>query len=632
MAAIPRLQVREPAAPAWRLLALPLASAGVFCAARAVLDPWLGSEAPFLLFVLAVALAARLGGTAAGLVTTLVSALAADLLFVSPRGALVPDRPELQITALTFVAIGAFVSALGGRVRGALAASQRSAAEQARAAAALRESEGRFRQLAEAMPQVVWTADAAGLVDYHNPRWRELTGLELGRGHGAGWREVVHPDDAQRTAAAWRRSVACGSSYEVVHRIRAADGTYRWFLSRALPAHDERGRVTRWLGTATDIDDRVRAEEALREADRRKDEFLSMLAHELRNPLAPIRLALDLLEGDDPDRRRRAREVIARQTEQLTRIVDDLLEVSRITRGKIRLAPREVDLAEVVDRAVESVRHLTAARDQALRVELPSTPLRLRADPVRLGQVLSNLLHNAAKYTPPGGHIDLVAERAGHEALVRIRDDGVGIPRALLDRVFDLFVQADRTLDRSEGGLGIGLTLARRLVEMHGGQIQATSEGPGRGSEFVVRLPLLAAGEAVAEPLAPAAPDAAAPQNGARRVLVVDDNADAADLLCDLLRQHGHQVRVARDGLSALAEVGSFHPDVLLLDIGLPGLDGYEVAARVRGQNDRAQPLLVAVTGYGQASDRRRSLEAGFDHHLVKPVDPARLDAILRQV
>ncbi|MCO5168145.1 MAG: ATP-binding protein [Planctomycetes bacterium] len=628
MAAIPRLQVRDSAAPAWRLILLPLAAAGGFCALRGLMDPWLGEEAPFLLLVLPVALAARLGGTAAGLVTTLVSALAADLLFVAPRGALVPARPELQLTALTFVAIGAFVSALGGRVRAALAVSQRSAAEQARVAAALRESEGRFRHLAEAMPQVVWTADPAGVVDYYNQRWADLTGLDRDEGLRGGWTQVVHPDDLQRTAAAWRRSVQTGAAYEVVHRIRAGDGTYRWFLSRALPSHDERGRVARWLGTATDIDDRVRAEEALREADRRKDEFLSMLAHELRNPLAPIRLALDLLEADDPARRRRAREVVARQTEHLTRIVDDLLEVSRITRGKIRLEPQDVDLCDVVNRAVDAVRHLTATRDQALEVRLPPAPLRLRADPVRLGQVLSNLLLNAAKYTPPGGHIEVAAERAGHEVIVRVKDDGVGIPRALLDRVFDLFVQADRTLDRSEGGLGIGLTLARRLVEMHGGQIHATSEGPGQGSEFVVRLPLLTAEPAAA--LAPAAPHDGEAHDGARRVLVVDDNADAADLLCDLLRQEGHQVRVARDGLSALAEVGSFHPDVLLLDIGLPGLDGYEVAARVRGQNDRAQPLLVAVTGYGQASDRRRSLEAGFDHHLVKPVDPTRLNAILR--
>ncbi len=500
-----------------------------------------------------------------------------------------------------------------------------------RAGEALRQNEARFRQLAEAMPQIVWTADASGAVDYYNRRWQELSGLSPSSGLGQGWELVVHPDDEQRTTAAWRRSIESGTAYEVVHRLRTAAGDYRWYLSRALPVTDEQGRVVKWQGTATDIDDRVRAEEALREADRRKDEFLSMLAHELRNPLAPIRLALELLDADDPERRRRAREVVARQTEQLTRTVDDLLEVSRITRGKIRLELQEVDVAAVVSRAVDSVRHLTDAREQQLELHLPDDPVRLRADPVRLAQVLSNLLHNATKYTPRGGRIDVTAVRAGRQVVLRVRDTGVGIPRALLDRVFDLFVQADRSLDRSEGGLGIGLTLARRLVEMHGGTIHASSEGPNRGSEFVVRLPALVDAPAGPTPVAALPGEGEAHDNGgARRVLVVDDNADAADLLCDILRGLGHEVRVARDGLAALAEVASFHPEVLLLDIGLPGLDGYEVAARVR-HADREQPLLVAVTGYGQASDRRRSLEAGFDHHLVKPVDPSRLQAILAQ-
>lgn len=601
--------------PACRWVLVPLAAAGTCTLLRLALTPILGDHAPFLLALLGVVLAAWVGGSLSGVVATVLGGVGGALLLGPSPEAFAAD-PSNRLQLVLYVVTGLVVAAFGGRTRASLEASR--ATEQR-----LRESEGRFRQLTEAMPQIVWTAGPDGAVRYHNARWYELTGLDP-RAGDPGWLAAVHEDDGKKVAAAWRRSVETGAPYEVVQRFRRRDGQYRWHLSRGVPVRGPDGAIVKWLGTATDIDDGKRAEDALREADRRKDEFLSMLAHELRNPLAPIRLALELLRGPDPARLARAREVIGRQVEHLTRLVDDLLEVSRITRGKIRLEVRELDVADVVARALETARPLLESKRHELKLSLPEGPLPLRADPVRLAQVLSNLLNNAAKYTPPNGRIEVAAERHEGQVLLRVRDSGVGIPGPMLERVFDLFVQADRSLDRSDGGLGIGLTLARRLVEMHGGTIRAESEGPGAGSEFVVRLPVRS--DAAAAP----GPDASTAEPGARRrVLVVDDNADAADLLGELLRDLGHEVRIERDGLAALAAMDAFAPEVVLLDIGLPGLDGYQVAERIVRSRDGARPLLVAVTGYGQESDRRRSYDAGFDHHLVKPVDPGRLQTLL---
>jgi signal transduction histidine kinase/DNA-binding response OmpR family regulator len=366
----------------------------------------------------------------------------------------------------------------------------------------------------------------------------------------------------------------------------------------------------------------------LQQADQKKNEFLSMLAHELRNPLAPIRNAVHILGacGDEPPELRVARAMIDRQAQHLVRLVDDLLDVSRITLGKIRLEVEPVDIGTVVGRAVEISRPVIAARKHELTVVLPPEPLRVDADPVRLAQVLGNLLDNAAKYTPEGGQITLTAAAEADEVVIRVRDNGVGIPAGMLSSVFELFTQVERSLDRSQGGLGIGLTLVRRLVEMHHGRVDVISGGPGAGSEFVVRLP------------ASAARPAAAALNGAQnpletqrpcRVLVVDDHIDAGDSLTMLLRLAGHQVNVCRDGMAALAVVDTVQPDVVLLDLGLPGMDGYEVARRLRSREDGGRFLLVALTGYGRDEDIRRSQQVGFDHHLVKPADLGALNAII---
>ncbi len=372
------------------------------------------------------------------------------------------------------------------------------------------------------------------------------------------------------------------------------------------------------------------SERRLTEADRRKDEFLAMLAHELRNPLAPIRNAIQIMRlvgPADPDLER-SRDMIDRQVEHMTRLVDDLLEVSRITGGKIKLQKETVDLVAVVARAVETSRPLIDARQHELTVAFPPEPIVLEADPTRLAQVISNLLNNAAKYTENGGHIWLTINREGGEVVVQVRDNGIGMPVDLLPRVFELFTQADRSLDRSQGGLGIGLTLVKSLVTLHGGRVTAHSEGPSKGSEFVVRLPKSAEGRENESSMDRPTTGQAAAVASCRRILVVDDNKDSAESIAMLLRLWGHDVRTALDGKTALETAQAFRPQVVLLDIGLPNVDGYQVAKQLRQDYGQDGLLLVAVTGYGQREDRRRSAEAGFDRHLVKPVNPADLEVL----
>jgi signal transduction histidine kinase len=369
----------------------------------------------------------------------------------------------------------------------------------------------------------------------------------------------------------------------------------------------------------------------VREADRRKDEFLAMLAHELRNPLAPICNALHIMKqnGADAAVRGRVREMMERQVQHMTRMVDDLLDVSRITRGKIELRKEVIDLASVVERTVETTRPLIEDRRQTLTVDLPPEPVHLEADPTRLEQVLANLLNNAAKYTDHGGHIGLSARQEDGELVLRVRDTGVGILAEMLPHIFEPFVQSDRVLHHSQGGLGIGLTLVRRLVEMHGGSVTAHSEGPGKGSEFVVRLPALSHKQPIPGARAAGEGGEAVGTAPKRRILVVDDNVDAAESLALLLRLAGHDVRVAHDGAAALAAVEPDPPDLVFLDIGMPVMNGYDVARRLRERIGMENLVLVAVTGWGQEEDRRRSQEAGFDHHLIKPVEPEALHKLL---
>lgn len=679
--------------------------------------------------------------------------------------------------------------------------------ERKRAEEALRRSEAQFRQMADGMPQIVWTARPDGFIDYYNERWYEFTGFPRNEYGDESWKPILHPDDVRRCVDTYYGCIRSGSLYQIEYRLKdRRTGGYRWFLGRAHPLRDEAGRIVRWFGTCTDIDDTKRGEEAnrfladasaalaeltdfestlqkvaglavpffadwcgvdvvhadgsvrrlavthsdpakvawalelarryppdpsdphgvmrvlrtgepewvpvipddmlaelsrdaehlrtvrglglksyicvplrsrarvlgaltfataesgrvydaddlraaedlahraviaienanllaaLRETDRRKDEFLALLAHELRNPLAPLRSGVEVLRlsGGEPDAVARARDRMDRQLTHLVRLVDDLLDVSRISRGKMELRRERVRLADVVGSAVETARPLTDAAGHTLRVSLPDDPVPLDADLTRLAQVFANLLTNSAKYTPHGGKIWLTAARDGAEVVVTVRDTGIGIPAGDLARIFDMFSQVDRSIERSTGGLGIGLALVKGLVEMHGGTVRAESPGVGAGSTFTVRLPVVVP-EAAAAPVAEPAADGHAPRAAGRRVLVVDDNRDGAESLAEMLRLLGHEPYTAHDGLEAVEAAGRLRPDLVLMDVGMPRLNGLDATVRIRAQPWGRKVRIVALTGWGQEGDRVRSREAGCDGHLVKPVSLVDLQRLLAE-
>ena len=471
--------------------------------------------------------------------------------------------------------------------------------------------------------RVKWSAETFRLFGY------EPGSLELSE---AAFFDRIHPDDRDRMRFSAERFTKRAEPYENEYRIVWPDGSVRVMHSWVDFEVDAAGRPIRVIGTCQDITERKRAEEELRDADRRKDEFLAMLSHELRNPLAPILSAVEIIEQARPaERELRAtyQAVITRQVLHMKRLLDDLLDVARVSQGKIQLRRERVELTTLLLQAVEVSRPMIVDKGQTLAIALASESLPLDADSTRIVQVFANLINNAAKYTDAGGHITLTSRVDRGEAVVSVRDDGSGMGPDLLARAFDLFVQETRAVDRAQGGLGIGLTMVRTLVKMHGGSVEAFSEGAGRGSELVVRLPL-----ATAPPATLALPGA---NGGARtttaplRVLVVDDNVDAARGLAQFLALSGHRVTMAHDGPGALAAAAALAPQLVLLDIGLPGMDGYTVAARLRAAgHDRA--ALVAVTGYGQDDDLRRSSAAGFERHLVKPIDGAALRKLLAEV
>ncbi|HEX8613804.1 MAG TPA: ATP-binding protein [Telluria sp.] len=658
-----------------------------------------------------------------------------------------------------------------------------------RAADDLRASEARYRSLVQASSAILWLASAAGRMEGEQLSWTAFTGQSPAQFTGWGWLDAIHPDDRERTAGAWRAALAGSSMYQIEHRLRRADGQYRYMNARAVPIFDGAGAITEWVGIHIDVDERkrveerlrlldamsqatrnaddpktimevttrmlgehlgvtrcpyadvesdndgftirhdwtapgamstvgaysldlfgaraasdmregrtlricdvdreldeadgaamfnaiacraiiccplvkegklvammavhqdrprqwtaaevalveqaverswahierVRATEALREADRRKTEFLAILAHELRNPLAPIRNGLQVMRMAEHDQATvaRVRDMMERQVTQMVTLVDDLLDIARITRGNLELKQVRVELRELVASAVETSMPLVDANRHTLTLDIASGSLLLDADPTRIAQVIGNVLNNAAKYTPAGGRINVLAWRDGAHAVLSIRDTGIGIPPESALTVFEMFSQVGASLDRAHGGLGIGLSLARRLVELHHGTIDLVRDDTVSGSRFDIRLPL--APEVAAQA---STEDGPAPAAGSGlRVLVVDDNLDAAEMLSELMDIIGHTSRVANDGPRALALAGQFRPEVVFLDIGMPGMNGYEVARALRTMTQLEPLVLVALTGWGDDKDRARSKEAGFDHHLIKP---ANLEAVER--
>src|SRR5688500_5360938 len=452
------------------------------------------------------------------------------------------------------------------------------------------------------------TLDLLRLAIRRQPAWSDFPLLVLTE-EGADSELVLHTLETLGNVTLLERPVRVPA---LVSAVRAA-----------LRARRRQYQIRDYLGES----DRIAA--ALREADRRKDEFLAILAHELRNPLAPLRNALEAMRlmPHDGEAAAWARALMERQVAQMVRLIDDLLDLSRVSRGRIELRHEPCDLASLLNGALEICGAAIKAGGHKLTLDLPPGPLPLACDPTRIMQVMCNLISNAAKYTPPGGHIMIGARRRAGDALeLSVRDTGVGIPRDMLDKVFDMFTQVTQSIERSQGGLGIGLTLVKRLVELHGGTVEARSAGPGQGSEFIVRLPPRA-GAPLAQPAA-LAPHANAPAT-AQRILVADDNRDAADSLAFMLRLAGHEVRIAYDGRQAIDMAETFRPALALLDIGMPRLNGLEAARHLRRQAYGEEMMLIALTGWGQPDDRSRSLAAGFDHHVVKPVDPSMLERLL---
>lgn len=621
----------------------------------------------------------------------------------------------------------------------------------------LKASEAKFRQIADTMPQIVWVSRADGNYEYFNRRWYEYTGrtddLALIDSHA-----VFHHDDRNRAVAKWQHSLTTGEPFEMQYRLQHHSGEFRWFLGRAIPIKDDSGKISKWFGTYTDIEDYKKLEterhkfvslvenstdfigfcdlagvptyinkaglnlvglpsiakarltkvsdfiyaedqetivpdflktlseaghgeieirfrhfesdnplwmtcnvfpltdqdgahaglatvsrdittrrqlqdelrelaNSLSEADRRKDEFLATLAHELRNPLAPIQNGLQILKLVEADRSTidQTRTMMERQLSQMVRLVDDLLDVSRITRNKLELRKSRINLNEILSNAIETSRPVIESGNHELQLSLPPEPTVLDADPTRLAQVFSNLLNNAAKYTESGGKIEIRVQQDGMNVAVTIKDTGIGIPISMLHRIFEMFTQVDRTLERSQGGLGIGLTLVQRLVELHGGTVRAQSAGEGLGSEFTVQLPIV--NESIALPQEFRHTEVTRP--ALLRILIADDNIDAANTLAMMLRLMNHVVETVYDGQQAVESYSAIRPDVVILDIGMPELNGYEAAKAIRAIKTDKPLTLVALTGWGQDEDRRRSHEAGFDHHLVKPADLAHLNRLL---
>ena len=527
----------------------------------------------------------------------------------------------------------------------AILATLRDITERKRAEEVLRAAEERYRRLSEATSDFTYslrfTPEGGVKLEWLTEAFTRLTGYTASDLRQREWRELIFKEDWPAVEAHLAR-IQNGQPDVCERRVLTRDGQVRWLRHSARPVRDPiEERIVHVYGAGQDVTERRRLELELRQrvqelanADQRKDQFLAMLAHELRNPLAPIRNAAHVLRlSENASTTDEMGRIIEQQVEHLSRLLDDLLDVSRITQGKITLRKRRIDLNEVAREAAEPLRGVFTQQGIRLEVERSASRLMVMADPVRMQQVVSNLLQNALKFSNPPGTVRVNVAGVGEEARLEVHDEGIGLAADQLAGIFEMFAQVDRSLDRNRGGLGIGLTLARELLEMHGGWIKATSEGLGKGSTFSVYLPLaepveVEDGEASAEP----AGNGGGVARGGRRVLVVDDNVDASRSLATLLKMWGHEPSVVHDGPEALEHCRESHPEVVLLDIGLPRMDGYEVATRLLADPDTAGIVLIAMSGYGQEDDRRRSREVGFQHHLVKPLDLKRLATLLAEL
>jgi len=499
---------------------------------------------------------------------------------------------------------------------------------------ALRNSERLYRAIGESIDYGVWVCVPDGRNIYASESFLKMVGLTQEECSNFGWGSVLHPEDAERTIEAWKECVRTQGTWDIEHRFRGVDGAWHHVLARGAPVRNERSEIIYWAGINLDIGRLKKTEEALRgreaelqEADQRKNEFLAMLSHELRNPLTPIRSSLFILGHAVPggEQAERARSILERQVSQLTRLVDDLLDVTRITRGKIKIQPERFELEGLIHRTVEDHRAEFAERGIELKLDLADKPLWLDADPSRIAQAVGNILQNAAKFTGRYGTVTLALDEDPRQnmAVIRVRDSGIGIAPDMLSKLFQPFMQGPSALDRSGGGLGVGLALVKGLVELHGGTVEATSAGIDQGAEFTLRLPI-----AEAAPVSEPAPSGG-PAEAVKRILIIEDNPDVAHSLGEALRFLKHTVEVAASGPEGLARARGFRPEVVLCDIGLPGMDGYEVARAFRADPDLRATFLVALTGYALPEDQSKAQQAGFDLHLAKPTSISDLQKTL---
>jgi PAS domain S-box-containing protein len=519
------------------------------------------------------------------------------------------------------------VMELLARLAGLTVQRHRDAEERARAEAKLRNSESRYRSLTSSLTAIVWTTDAQARFTAPQESWRQYTGQSWEQQRDHGWFQAVHPDDKERVLGEMLRALQERDFYRADGRVwHQATQNYRYCEARGMPVLGDDGNAVEWVGTCVDVDDYKRAEEALRLADRRKDEYMAVLAHELRNSLAPLGNAVHILKARGLDNAQflSARTVIERQVSQMSRLLEDLLDISRITRNKLELRKTRVALESVLEASLETSRPVLEQHGHEFEMKVLTGSLYVEADAARLAQVFSNLLNNAAKYTNRGGAVSVTVRGEGNDAVVAVKDNGIGIEPEMLPRLFHMFSQAGPAIERSPQGLGIGLALVRGLVELHGGSVTAHSRGAGHGSEFVVHIPLASGGAALAQPGKTSAP-VAVPM----KILVADDNSDAAQTLSVLLRLMGHDVRTAANGHEAVEIAATFVPRLALLDIQMPNVDGYEAAARIRRLVPDAR--IVATTGLAQQHDVQKALASGFDYHLLKPLDQKQLaDLILK--
>lgn len=598
----------------WKAWLFALAAFVAATVLNVVIQPALGYRGPLLPYFPALVLTGFFAGAIPGLALLLAAMPALVYLAMAPRYSFaIPSSADLLLLALFAVA--------GGMVL-AVSAWARSLVREARA------NRRHLNMALAAGRMAAWEWDVTtdevrlseGAAALFGTTWTHM---------GDAWR-VSHPDDSQRIKGVLETALREGTDYSFVSRMQRADtGELRWIQTHGHVHRGEQGRAVRVTGITADVTNLRAAQEQLRREGQRKDAFLATLAHELRNPMAPIRYAVALLRDDAPPGvREQARTIIARQSEHMARLLDDLLDMSRITRNAITLQREVFDLRGAAQQAADNVRPLYAEMTHQLTLQLPDTPVLVSGDPTRLQQVLGNLLDNAAKYTDRGGHILLAVTHDGQDAVVRVRDSGIGIAPQDQPQVFELFTQLQQP-GRGRGGLGIGLAVVKQLVELHGGRITVASEGVGRGSEFTVRLPLARLPDAPAHD----GDERSVPLPGQqRRVLVVDDNRDTADTLAGILQAQGFVVTTGYDGAGALHAFDSARPEIVLLDLGLPDMSGNDVAAIIRSRSAGARPLLVAITGWGQEEDRRKTREAGFDLHLVKPVDPGELQARIAEL